>query len=57
MPLMTSSMQQVVANVLLGRNRDTPVEKNLKLFKETKVGLHNDGSLMLCLRWFFRVLI
>ena len=54
---MTSSMQQVVANVLLGRNRDTPVEKNLKLFEETKVGLHNDGSLMLCSRWFFRVLI
>ena len=41
------------ADVLPGRNRDTPVERNLKLFEEMKVGLHDEGSLTLRLKMDF----
>ena len=41
------------ANVLPGRNRDTSVERNLKLFEEMKLGLHEEGSLTLRLKMDF----
>ncbi|KAL3785814.1 hypothetical protein ACHAWO_007991 [Cyclotella atomus] len=41
------------ADVLPGRNRDTSVERNLKLFNEMKLGLHEEGSLTLRLKMDF----
>eukprot|EP00956_Cyclotella_meneghiniana_P045218 scaffold359464_cov93-Cyclotella_meneghiniana.AAC.1 len=41
------------ADVLPGRNRDTSVERNLKLFHEMKLGLHDEGSLTLRLKMDF----
>eukprot|EP00581_Thalassiosira_minuscula_P017894 CAMPEP_0183726872 /NCGR_PEP_ID=MMETSP0737-20130205/24367_1 /TAXON_ID=385413 /ORGANISM="Thalassiosira miniscula, Strain CCMP1093" /LENGTH=690 /DNA_ID=CAMNT_0025958343 /DNA_START=66 /DNA_END=2141 /DNA_ORIENTATION=- len=41
------------ADVLPGRNRDTSVERNLKLFEEMKLGLHDEGSLTLRLKMDF----
>ena len=32
------------ADILPGRNRDTSVEMNLKLFEEMKLGLHAEGG-------------
>ena len=40
-------------DILPGRNRDTPVERNLKLFEEMKLGLHEEGSLTLRLKMDF----
>ncbi|KAL9188688.1 hypothetical protein ACHAXT_007066 [Thalassiosira profunda] len=39
--------------VLPGRNRDTPVERNLKLFEEMRLGLHDEGTLTLRLKMDF----
>ena len=41
------------ADILPGRNRDTSVERNLKLFEEIKLGLHNEGTLTLRLKMDF----
>jgi len=41
------------ADILPGRNRDTSVERNLKLFNEMKLGLHAEGSLTLRLKMDF----
>jgi len=40
-------------DVLPGRNRDTSVEKNLRLFEEMKLGMHDEGSLTLRLKMDF----
>jgi len=41
------------ADILPGRNRDTSVERNLKLFEEMKLGLHAEGTLTLRLKMDF----
>ncbi|KAL7528070.1 hypothetical protein ACHAWF_002429, partial [Thalassiosira exigua] len=40
-------------DVLPGRNRDAPVERNLQLFEEMRLGLHEEGSLTLRLKMDF----
>ena len=41
------------ADILPGRNRDTSVDRNLKLFNEMKLGLHEEGTLTLRLKMDF----
>mmetsp|Transcript_2574 Transcript_2574/g.5513 ORF Transcript_2574/g.5513 Transcript_2574/m.5513 type:complete len:689 (+) Transcript_2574:142-2208(+) len=41
------------ADILPGRNRDTSVERNLKLFEEMKMGLHDEGTMTLRLKMDF----
>ncbi|KAL3805058.1 hypothetical protein HJC23_003286 [Cyclotella cryptica] len=41
------------SDILPGRNRETSVERNLKLFEEMKLGLHEEGSLTLRLKMDF----
>ena len=40
-------------DILPGRNRDTSVERNLALFEEMKLGLHDEGSMTLRLKMDF----
>ena len=40
-------------DVLPGRNRNTSVERNLKLFEEMKLGLHDEGAMTLRLKMDF----
>eukprot|EP00568_Trieres_chinensis_P000377 CAMPEP_0183309426 /NCGR_PEP_ID=MMETSP0160_2-20130417/25335_1 /TAXON_ID=2839 ORGANISM="Odontella Sinensis, Strain Grunow 1884" /NCGR_SAMPLE_ID=MMETSP0160_2 /ASSEMBLY_ACC=CAM_ASM_000250 /LENGTH=701 /DNA_ID=CAMNT_0025473453 /DNA_START=201 /DNA_END=2306 /DNA_ORIENTATION=+ len=40
-------------DVLPGRNRDTSVERNLRLFEEMRLGLHDEGKLTLRLKMDF----
>jgi len=41
------------ADILPGRNRDTSVERNLKMFEEMKLGLHGEGTMTLRLKMDF----
>ncbi len=41
------------ADILPGRNRDTTVERNLRLFEEMKLGLHDEGTYTLRLKMDF----
>jgi len=43
----------VSSDILPGRSRDTSVERNLRLFEEMKMGLHEEGSLTLRLKMDF----
>ncbi|KAL7465538.1 hypothetical protein ACHAXS_005859 [Conticribra weissflogii] len=40
-------------DILPGRNRNTSVERNLKLFEEMRLGLHDEGTLTLRLKMDF----